>query len=132
MGDHLSKHIKEPFNDMKVTILLEELLNAGYKEAEYDAWLNWKRRAILKWFCGNKSNSKIPALIDYSNSIPQRIFESGAILMYLAQNLMFLPKSASEYTEMLSWLFWQMGSAPYLGGGFGHFRICTRKICTDK
>ncbi len=105
---------------------MEELLNAGYKEAEYDAWLVriGKGEQFSSGFVEINPNSKIPALVDYSNSVPQRIFESGAILLYLAQKFnVFLPKSASEYTEMLSWLFWQMGSAPYLGGGFGHFFV---------
>ena len=127
VGDHpFQLYSQGTPNGVKVTILLEELLNAGYKEAEYDAWLVriGKGEQFSSGFVEINPNSKIPALVDYSNSVPQRIFESGAILMYLAQKFnVFLPKSASEYTEMLSWLFWQMGSAPYLGGGFGHFFV---------
>tara|TARA_B100002019_G_scaffold78938_1_gene68170 strand:- start:5599 stop:6477 length:879 start_codon:yes stop_codon:yes gene_type:complete len=113
-------------NGVKVTILLEELLAAGYGDAEYDAWLIniGKGEQFSTGFVEANPNSKIPALIDYSTKPPQRIFESGAILLYLATKFSsFLPNSPSEYTEMMSWLFWQMGSAPYLGGGFGHFFV---------
>ena len=111
---------------MKVTILLEELLEAGYHDAEYDAWLIkiGQGEQFSTGFVKANPNSKIPALVDYSEKNPQRIFESGSILFYLASKFgSFLPSSASEYTEMMSWLFWQMGSAPYLGGGFGHFFV---------
>lgn len=113
-------------NGVKVTILLEELLEAGYHDAEYDAWLIKisQGEQFSTGFVKANPNSKIPALVDYSDKNPQRIFESGSILFYLATKFgSFLPSSASEYTEMMSWLFWQMGSAPYLGGGFGHFFV---------
>ena len=113
-------------NGVKVTILLEELLEAGYHDAEYDAWLIkiGQGEQFSTGFVKANPNSKIPALVDYSEKNPQRIFESGSILFYLATKFSsFLPSSASEYTEMMSWLFWQMGSAPYLGGGFGHFFV---------
>ena len=105
---------------------LEELLAAGHKGAEYDAWLIkiGKGEQFSSGFVEINPNSKIPALVDYSVTEPQRVFESGAILIYLAQKFnAFIPASSSEYTEMMSWLFWQMGSAPYLGGGFGHFYV---------
>ena len=113
-------------NGVKVTILLEELLAAGNRGAEYDAWLIkiGKGEQFSSGFVEINPNSKIPALVDYSVTEPQRVFESGAILVYLAQKFnAFIPASSSEYTEMMSWLFWQMGSAPYLGGGFGHFYV---------
>ena len=113
-------------NGVKVTILLEELLAAGHQNAEYDAWLIkiGKGEQFSSGFVEANPNSKIPALVDYSEKHPQRIFESGSILFYLATKFdAFLPSSPSEYTEMMSWLFWQMGSAPYLGGGFGHFFV---------
>lgn len=111
-------------NGQKVTIMLEELLAAGHKEAEYDAWLIdiGEGDQFGSGFVEINPNSKIPALMDHSVSPPQRVFESGSILLYLAEKFdAFLPKDASARTEALSWLFWQMGSAPYLGGGFGHF-----------
>ena len=117
-------------NGVKVTILLEELLAAGHKGAEYDAWLVkiGKGEQFSSGFVEINPNSKIPALVDYSVTEPQRVFESGAILIYLAQKFnAFIPASSSEYTEMMSWLFWQMGSAPYLGGGFGHFYVYAPK-----
>ena len=117
-------------NGVKVTILLEELLAAGHKGAEYDAWLIkiGKGEQFSSGFVEINPNSKIPALVDYSGAEPQRVFESGAILIYLAQKFnAFIPASSSEYTEMMSWLFWQMGSAPYLGGGFGHFYVYAPK-----
>ena len=117
-------------NGVKVTILLEELLAAGHKGAEYDAWLIkiGKGEQFSSGFVEINPNSKIPALVDYSVTEPQRVFESGAILIYLAQKFnAFIPASSSEYTEMMSWLFWQMGSAPYLGGGFGHFYVYAPK-----
>ncbi len=110
-------------NGVKVTIMLEELLAAGHKGAEYDAWLIkiGDGDQFGDGFVAINPNSKIPALMDHSTSPPTRIFESGAILMYLAEKFdAFLPKDATR-AECLSWLFWQMGSAPYLGGGFGHF-----------
>ncbi len=111
-------------NGVKVTVLLEELLALGIEHAEYDAWLIdiFKGDQFSTGFVEINPNSKIPALVDHSTSPPVRIFESGAILLYLAEKFnAFLPKSAGKRPEMLSWLFWQMGSAPYLGGGFGHF-----------
>jgi len=111
-------------NGVKVTIMLEELLEAGVKAAEYDAWLIniMEGDQFGSDFVEINPNSKIPALMDRSGETPQRVFESGAILMHLAEKFdMFLPTSGPARTECLSWLFWQMGSAPYLGGGFGHF-----------
>ena len=111
-------------NGVKVTVMLEELLEAGVKAAEYDAWLIniMEGTQFSSGFVEANPNSKIPALMDHSGSSPQRVFESGAILLYLAEKFgMFLPKDPAKRTECLSWLFWQMGSAPYLGGGFGHF-----------
>ena len=111
-------------NGVKVTILLEELLAAGYTGAEYDAWLIQigEGDQFGSGFVAVNPNSKIPALMDHSVNPPQRVFESGAILMYLAEKFgAFLPASGAARAECLSWLFWQVGSAPYLGGGFGHF-----------
>lgn len=111
-------------NGVKVTILLEELLEAGHKGAEYDAWLIkiGEGDQFGSGFLGVNPNSKIPALVDHSGPKAQRVFESGAILLYLAEKFdAFLPKEPSARTEALSWLFWQMGSAPFVGGGFGHF-----------
>lgn len=111
-------------NGVKVTIMLEELLEAGVKDAEYDAWLIniMDGDQFGSGFVDANPNSKIPAMMDHSGKTPQRIFESGSILMHLAEKFdMFLPKSGAERAECFSWLFWQMGSAPYLGGGFGHF-----------
>jgi len=111
-------------NGVKVTVLLEELLALGLADAEYDAWLIdiFEGDQFSSGFVEINPNSKIPALLDNSGSSPVRIFESGAILLYLAEKFdQFMPKDASKRAEMLSWLFWQMGSAPYLGGGFGHF-----------
>ena len=111
-------------NGVKVTVMLEELLEAGIKEAEYDAWLVniMEGTQFSSGFVEANPNSKIPALMDHSGGTSQRVFESGAILLYLAEKFgMFLPKDPAKRTECLSWLFWQMGSAPYLGGGFGHF-----------
>jgi GST-like protein len=110
-------------NGVKVTVMLEELLARGHAGAEYDAWLiNIREGAqFSSGFVGVNPNSKIPALMDHSGPEPVRVFESGAILLYLAEKFgEFLPKGAGR-AECLSWLFWQMGSAPYLGGGFGHF-----------
>jgi GSH-dependent disulfide-bond oxidoreductase len=111
-------------NGQKVTIMLEELLALGHKGAEYDAWLiNINEgEQFGSGFVGINPNSKIPALLDVSGSEPIRVFESGAILLYLAEKFgALLPSKPSVRAECLSWLFWQMGSAPYLGGGFGHF-----------
>ena len=111
-------------NGIKVTILLEELLELGIKEAEYDAYLIdiMKGEQFGSGFVALNPNSKIPALLDRSTNPPTRVFESGAILAYLAEKFgAFLPTSPSARAECLSWLFWQMGSAPYIGGGFGHF-----------
>ena len=111
-------------NGVKVTILLEELLAAGHKGAEYDAYLIniGEGDQFGSGFVELNPNSKIPALLDRSGPEPVRIFESGAILLHLAEKFgAFLPSSPADRPELLSWLFWQMGSAPYLGGGFGHF-----------
>ncbi|KID54708.1 S-transferase [Pseudoalteromonas luteoviolacea] len=111
-------------NGVKVTILLEELLEKGISEAEYDAFLVdiMEGDQFSSGFCNINPNSKIPALIDNSQQPAIRVFESGAILLYLAEKFSeFIPKSLSMRTECLNWLFWQMGSAPILGGGFGHF-----------
>ena len=111
-------------NGQKVTILLEELLALGIHGAEYDAWLIkiGDGDQFGSGFVAVNPNSKIPALLDRSGAVPIRIFESGAILLYLAEKFgAFLPTKAGARAECLSWLFWQMGSAPYLGGGFGHF-----------
>lgn len=111
-------------NGQKVTILLEELLAAGVKEAEYDAWLIniMEKDHFGSEFVKINPNSKIPALVDYSQDTPVKIFESGSILLYLAEKHgLFLPSDLHQRTQVLNWLFWQVGSAPYLGGGFGHF-----------
>src|SRR5271156_1767498 len=111
-------------NGVKVTIMLEELLVLGRSDAEYDAWLiniiNGDQ--FGSGFVAVNPNSKIPALLDRGGEKPIRVFESGAILLYLAEKFhAYLPTSAAARAECLSWLFWQMGSAPFLGGGFGHF-----------
>jgi GSH-dependent disulfide-bond oxidoreductase len=111
-------------NGQKVTIMLEELLALGKKGAEYDAWLIriGQGEQFGSGFVAINPNSKIPALVDRSGLKPIRIFESGAILLYLAEKFSaFLPTEPGERAECLSWLFWQMGSTPYVGGGFGHF-----------
>ena len=111
-------------NGVKVTVMLEELLALGHKGAEYDAWLIRISDGdqFGSGFVGVNPNSKIPALLDRSGPAPIRVFESGAILIHLAEKFgAFLPTEAGARAECLSWLFWQMGSAPYLGGGFGHF-----------
>jgi GST-like protein len=111
-------------NGVKVTIMLEELLALGHVGAEYDAWLIKIREGdqFGSDFVKINPNSKIPALLDHSASPPIRVFESGSILLYLAEKFdAFLPKDIATRTETMNWLFWQMGSAPYLGGGFGHF-----------
>ena len=111
-------------NGVKVTVLLEELLAAGHTGAEYDAWLIriGDGDQFSSGFVGANPNSKIPALVDRSGPNPIRVFESGAILVHLAEKFgAFLPTEPAARAETLSWLFWQMGSAPFLGGGFGHF-----------
>jgi len=111
-------------NGVKVTVMLEELLAAGHAGAEYDAWLIRinEGEQFGSGFVAINPNSKIPALLDCSGPTPIRVFESGAILVYLAEKFgAFLPIDAAIRAECLSWLFWQMGSAPFLGGGFGHF-----------
>jgi GST-like protein len=111
-------------NGQKVTIMLEELLALGHAGAEYDAWLIkiGDGDQFGSGFVAVNPNSKIPALVDRSGPQPIRVFESGAMLLYLAEKFgVFLPKQGAARAECLSWLFWQMGSAPYLGGGFGHF-----------
>lgn len=111
-------------NGVKVTILLEELLALGHSGAEYDAWLIniMGGDQFSSGFVAANPNSKIPALMDHSTNPPTRVFESGAILLYLAEKFgAFLPTEHRARTECLCWLFWQMGSAPFLGGGFGHF-----------
>jgi GST-like protein len=111
-------------NGVKVTVMLEELLAAGHSGAEYDAWLIniGQGDQFGSGFVSINPNSKIPAMVDRSGKEPIRIFESGAILMYLAEKFgAFLPTTQPARAETLSWLFWQMGSAPFLGGGFGHF-----------
>src|SRR6201981_657352 len=111
-------------NGVKVTIMLEELLALGHRGAEYDAWLIrlGEGDQFGSGFVAINPNSKIPAMMDRSGPEPIRVFESGSILVYLAEKFgAFLPKDIKARTEAMSWLFWQMGSAPYLGGGFGHF-----------
>ncbi len=113
-------------NGIKATILLEELLAAGHGGAEYDAWLIkiGEGEQFSSGFVAINPNSKIPALVDRSGAKPVRVFESGAILLYLAEKFgAFLPADPADRAECLSWLFWQMGSAPFLGGGFGHFYV---------
>ena len=111
-------------NGVKVTVMLEELLALGLEGAEYDAWLIGigDGDQFGSGFVAVNPNSKIPALMDHSTETPTRVFESGAILLYLAEKFgALLPAGPAHRAECLSWLFWQMGSAPYLGGGFGHF-----------
>jgi GST-like protein len=112
-------------NGVKVTVMLEELLALGHAGAEYDAWLVKinEGEQFGSGFVAVNPNSKIPALLDRSGPVPVRVFESGAILLHLAEKFggAFLPAAGAERAECLSWLFWQMGSAPFLGGGFGHF-----------
>ena len=111
-------------NGVKVTVMFEELLAAGHSGAEYDAWLIriGKGDQFDSGFVDINPNSKIPALVDHSGDAPLRVFESGSILVYLAEKFgAFLPTDLVARTECMNWLFWQMGSAPYLGGGFGHF-----------
>jgi GSH-dependent disulfide-bond oxidoreductase len=111
-------------NGVKVTVMLEELLSLGFQGAEYDAWLIRINDGdqFSTGFVRVNPNSKIPALVDRSGPTPVRVFESGSILVYLAEKFgAFLPTERAARAECLSWLFWQIGSAPYLGGGFGHF-----------
>jgi GST-like protein len=128
VGEHpLQLHSLGTPNGQKVTIMLEELLAAGHNGAEYDAWYIdiMEGDQFGSGFVELNPNSKIPALLDRTNPAkPQRIFESGAILLYLAEKFgAFLPTDPAKRTEALSWLFWQMGSAPFVGGGFGHFYV---------
>ena len=125
-------------NGVKVTTMLEELLALGHEGAEYDAYTIdiMEGEQFGSGFVSVNPNSKIPALMDYSTNPPTRIFESGAILVYLAEKFgEFLPTDPSARAECMSWLFWQMGSAPYLGGGFGHFYSYAptkMKYCIDR
>jgi GST-like protein len=125
VGRHpLQLHSLGTPNGVKVTIMLEELLALGHTGAEYDAWLIdiSKGDQFSSGFVEINPNSKIPALLDRSENPPVRVFESGAILIYLAEKFgAFLPTERAKRAECLSWLMWQMGSAPFLGGGFGHF-----------
>lgn len=125
VGEHpLQVHSSATPNGQKVTIMLEELLALGKKEAEYDAYLIniGEGDQFSSGFVEINPNSKIPALMDHSTTPPTRVFESGAILQYLAEKFdALVPKDHVAKTECRNWLFWQMGSAPYLGGGFGHF-----------
>ncbi len=125
VGEHpLQLHSLGTPNGVKVTIMLEELLALGKSGAEYDAWMIniGDGDQFGSGFVEINPNSKIPALLDRSTTPPTRVFESGAILLYLAEKFdAFLPVDPSERAECFSWLFWQMGSAPFLGGGFGHF-----------
>ncbi|WP_295527029.1 glutathione-dependent disulfide-bond oxidoreductase [Novosphingobium sp. Chol11] len=111
-------------NGQKATIMLEELLELGIAEAEYDAWMIkiFEQDQFTTGFVGINPNSKIPAMVDHSGPEPIRVFESGAIILHLAEKFgKFLPSGGKERAEVLSWLFWQVGSAPFIGGGFGHF-----------
>ena len=125
VGDHpLQLHSLATPNGVKVTILLEELLAMGCAGAEYDAFIIniGEGHQFGSGFVAANPNSKIPAMVDHSTSPPTRVFESGAILVYLAEKFdAFLPTEPSARAECMSWLFWQMGSTPFLGGGFGHF-----------
>lgn len=124
-GKHpLQLHSLATPNGVKVTVMLEELLALGHSGAEYDAYLIniGEGDQFTSGFVDINPNSKIPALMDHSGETPVRVFESGAILFHLAEKFnAFLPESGPERTEVMNWLMWQMGSAPYLGGGFGHF-----------
>ena len=125
-------------NGVKVTVLFEELLAMGHADAEYDAWLIriGEGEQFGSGFVEINPNSKIPALLDRSVEPAVRVFESGSILLYLAEKFgAFLPQERAERTECLNWLFWQMGAAPYLGGGFGHFYAYAPvkiKYCIDR
>tara|TARA_R110002012_G_scaffold69247_2_gene179307 strand:+ start:1581 stop:2471 length:891 start_codon:yes stop_codon:yes gene_type:complete len=125
-------------NGVKVTVLLEELLAAGHEGAEYDAWLIniGEGDQFGSGFVDVNPNSKIPAMMDHSADKPQRLFESGSMMLYLAEKFgAFIPTDPAQKAECMSWLFWQMGSAPYLGGGFGHFYAYAPvkiKYCIDR
>ena len=125
-------------NGVKVTVLFEELLERGFDEAEYDAWLIniGDGEQFGSGFVEINPNSKIPAMVDRSVAEPLRVFESGSILLYLAEKFgAFLPAGHRDRTETMNWLFWQVGSAPYLGGGFGHFYAYAPvkiKYCIDR
>jgi GSH-dependent disulfide-bond oxidoreductase len=125
VGKHpIQLHSLATPNGVKVTVMLEELLALGHSGAEYDAYIIdiGEGEQFSSGFVEINPNSKIPAMMDRSTTPPTRVFESGAILLYLAEKFhAFLPRDHTARTECLSWLFWQMGSAPYLGGGFGHF-----------
>jgi GSH-dependent disulfide-bond oxidoreductase len=125
VGKHpIQLHSLATPNGVKVTVMLEELLALGHKGAEYDAYLIniGEGEQFGSGFVAINPNSKIPAMVDNSTKTPTRVFESGAILLYLAEKFgEFLPSDPAARTECMCWLFWQMGSAPYLGGGFGHF-----------
>lgn len=125
VGEHpFQLHSLATPNGVKVTVMFEELLEAGFEDAEYDAWLIniGEGDQFGSGFVEVNPNSKIPALVDRSGDTPVRVFESASILLHLAEKFgAFLPKQGSARTEVMNWLFWQMGSAPYLGGGFGHF-----------
>ncbi|MEP1444253.1 MAG: glutathione-dependent disulfide-bond oxidoreductase [Hyphomicrobiales bacterium] len=125
VGNHpIQLHSLATPNGVKVTVMLEELLALGHSGAEYDAYLIsiGKGDQFSSGFVEINPNSKIPAMMDRSTNPPTRIFESGSILLYLADKFKaFIPEDTAARTECLNWLFWQMGSAPYLGGGFGHF-----------
>ncbi|MCB2045779.1 MAG: glutathione-dependent disulfide-bond oxidoreductase [Novosphingobium sp.] len=125
VGNHpLQLHSLGTPNGQKVTIMLEELLAAGHAGAEYDAWYIdiLAGDQFSSGYVAINPNSKIPALVDRSGAEPVRVFESGAILLYLAEKFdAFLPRPAAERAEAYSWLMWQMGTAPFIGGGFGHF-----------
>ena len=127
VGKHpLQLHSLATPNGVKVTVMLEELLAAGFTGAEYDAYIVniMEGEQFGSDFVAINPNSKIPALMDNSANPPTRVFESGAILLYLAEKFnVFLPSDPAKKAECTSWLFWQMGSAPMLGGGFGHFYV---------
>ncbi|QEQ98255.1 glutathione-dependent disulfide-bond oxidoreductase [Neptunomonas concharum] len=127
VGEHpLQLYSMATPNGVKATIMLEELLELGHAGAEYDAWLIriGEGDQFSSGFVDINPNSKIPALVDHSGDTPIRVFESGSILLYLAEKFgAFLPTDTAAKTEVMNWLFWQMGSAPYLGGGFGHFYV---------
>ena len=127
VGEHpLQLYSMATPNGVKATIMLEELLELGHAGAEYDAWLIriGEGDQFSSGFVDINPNSKIPALVDKSGDTPIRVFESGSILLYLAEKFgAFLPTDTAAKTEVMNWLFWQMGSAPYLGGGFGHFYV---------
>jgi len=133
VGKHpIQLYSKGTANGVKVTVMLEELIAIGQTGAEYDKHVVeiFKGEQFGSGFVEINPNSKVPALVDYSTDTPTRVFESGAILLYLANKFnAFLPSDLSTQAECLSWLFWQVGSAPYIGGGFGHFyRFAPQKM----